>query len=806
MKVNTFRFYILVAFVSFSLMIQVFVPVKVEASIRSKPSKPIAKRHFSNRQAKNPVLFAAMAAIERSLNGVPEFQKTQFDRIVDSALQKYPNVSRDSLRQVVATWKQLPIETKEAIDFPALLAISFDNLRATNPQNQTDPPILYAVNPKELTPGQTQEVTLVGRNFTPDMKIQFGEGVQIVPRRAAKMVGSYQMTLFVTVAANAQLSDRQISVSNNFGASKHPLAVSIKKQTFIPARLVSGWGFLKFNNQTELMTWNGMPADGSVEFPFIYGKSGFMIPSNSVNWHLRWTNNVQKATQAQWQVSVYPLTQDTKNWRTPPGLIGHGLVKSAPAMGDYKRLDINLAPVVKRIPGSDVYAADAINIKRPDEIVVKQPVRTQPTRQDRTVVKPDQTIVKQPVVITRKPPVGKVVPIRVKPQIRPSTLVNMGKRRYYVRLVPLDATGNIAGAPSTAVEVVYEPNPPEQQPIKFASTETVTCQSPQARIKGYEPIRSRRTDSQYWFLVISPPPDMIASVFGWKVGDHLFLPPKEDSKDFWDYVGDAIGGVIDFVANVVNLISAAWNEIKGAVVGAFVNFLKGIQIGCPEWCETGLKMGLDAGLVAIGIPPNIPNFNELQNMGADYLAETIAAEVLAASPIPLPKEELKKAAKAALTEMTNQVNQTASGGMWIMHDNTADPRPAYLMIQVFNPTNTATDAGYAYVNEGYRVFKLNKNLPVPALQPGESVDIPVVLEPDLDLPDGIPTSVIQYEGWWNRYAMNASFSFGAGCGCPGATPPGYDMTNPSQHIILCDPKGGNSDKLQVKAMETWGNP
>ncbi len=804
MKVNTLRFYILVAFVSFSMMFQVFVPVKVDAKTSSKPSKPTSVARFKHTEARNPVLFAAMVAIERSLNGVPNFQKTQFDRIVDSALLKYPDVSRDSLREVVSTWKQLPIEIKEAIDFPTLISITFDKIQRGNTfsgfyeSNQTEPPILFAVNPKILIPGKTQEVTIVGRNLTSDMKIQFGEGVQIA-RGARKMVGSYQMTLSVTVAANAQLSDRQIMVSNASGIAKRSLAVSLKKQTFIPATMVSGWGFKKFNKQTELLTWNGMPADGSTEFPFIYDKTGKMVPSQSVNWHLRWINNVQNATQAEWQVTVFPTTQDSKNWRNPPGLIGRGLVKSAPAMGDRKRIDIDLSKVVNRVSGSSIYSAEPINIKRSDETVIKQPIITPPVKQDPTI--------RRRVPVVRPTPTPKRPPrISRELKIAPSALMQLNKRTYYIRLVPLDAKGNSAGPPSASVSIIYDPNPPAQQQIKFASTETVTCQSPQARIKGYEPIRQRRTDSQYWFIVVNLPPDFINNSLGWKVGDHLFLPPQKDSKDFWDYVGDAIGGIIDFVANVVNLISAAWNGIKGFVVGAFVNFLKGVQIGCPSWCEMGLKMGLDAGLVAIGLPPNIPNFNELQEMGADYIAETIAAEVLAASPIPLPKDEIKKAAKAALTEMTKQVNQTASGGSWLMHDNTADPRPAFLVIQAFNPENQATDPGYVSVRESMRVFKLNSSVAVPALQPGESVDIPVFLDPDLDLPDGIETTYIKTEGWWDRYALNANFSYSAGCGCPGATPPGYDLTNPSQHIVLCDPKGGNSDSLSVKAMETWGNP
>lgn len=183
-----------------------------------------------------------------------------------------------------------------------------------------------------------------------------------------------------------------------------------------------------------------MPADGSTEFPFIFDKTGKMVPVNRLNWHLKWTNNAGKATQAEWQVSVFPFTQDSKNRRTPPGLIGFGLVKSAPVMGNSRRLDINLAPVVTLASGSSVYTADAVNIKRLDEIVIKPPIRTPPIRQDRTIIKPDQTTIKPPVVNQRNTRTGGQTNLqRLKPQIRPSALAQLGKRTYYARLVPLDA-------------------------------------------------------------------------------------------------------------------------------------------------------------------------------------------------------------------------------------------------------------------------------------------------------------------------------------------------------------------------------
>ena len=42
---------------------------------------------------------------------------------------------------------------------------------------------------------------------------------------------------------------------------------------------------------------------------------------------------------------------------------------------------------------------------------------------------------------------------------------------------------------------------------------------------------------------------------------------------------------------------------------------------------------LDAGLVALGIPPSLPNFDQLMNEGLDYLASSVVEQ------IGVPKEK-----------------------------------------------------------------------------------------------------------------------------------------------------------------------
>jgi hypothetical protein len=48
-----------------------------------------------------------------------------------------------------------------------------------------------------------------------------------------------------------------------------------------------------------------------------------------------------------------------------------------------------------------------------------------------------------------------------------------------------------------------------------------------------------------------------------------------------------------------------------------------------------LAAGLDAGLAAMGVPPSIPNFDQLAQLGKGYLAQTLADQAAQAGyPIP----------------------------------------------------------------------------------------------------------------------------------------------------------------------------
>ena len=114
----------------------------------------------------------------------------------------------------------------------------------------------------------------------------------------------------------------------------------------------------------------------------------------------------------------------------------------------------------------------------------------------------------------------------------------------------------------------------------------------------------------------------------YNVGDK-FCKPKPQEKNWlekaWSYATGAL-----------NWISKAYSDLKAEVVNLVANFVPGEL--CGKQC---LGTILDGALASMGIPPSIPNFDQLVNQGMDYLAQQAALQI----GIP---EEVTKAANGSL--------------------------------------------------------------------------------------------------------------------------------------------------------------
>jgi len=138
-------------------------------------------------------------------------------------------------------------------------------------------------------------------------------------------------------------------------------------------------------------------------------------------------------------------------------------------------------------------------------------------------------------------------------------------------------------------------------------------------------------------------------------------------------------------------------------------------------------------MAALGMPPDLPDFDQLQAMGEGYLLDAVAQQVAANTNLPFADV----AAKAALKEFIEKGKEAAQGGgggasPWIP-DDSKQYKPLLLTLAVTNPSATgSTPAMYLEITEPGGSRYKQRTVAVPALAPGQSVKVSVALEPVQD--------------------------------------------------------------------------
>lgn len=236
----------------------------------------------------------------------------------------------------------------------------------------------------------------------------------------------------------------------------------------------------------------------------------------------------------------------------------------------------------------------------------------------------------------------------------------------------------------------------------------------------------------------------------------LWCPPKAEEPGLLE-------AVVNFIVDAVNWVSNAYSALKEQVVNFVAQF---VPAGlCDKAC---IGMLVNAGLAAIGLPPEIPNFNQLANQGIDYLAEQAVASIgvpkeiqeLAGPAKELAeaefkaqvKTQFKKGIEAGLKEMEKHLSKDVSfipDGIPVKPDPEGDYEPPATVIQVTRKAGTkecqpgnliVSGVAFNLTPEGQKeaagtfgYLYAGMTVDVPPLAPGEKVQVPVVLKPFLHL-------------------------------------------------------------------------
>lgn len=329
---------------------------------------------------------------------------------------------------------------------------------------------------------------------------------------------------------------------------------------------------------------------------------------------------------------------------------------------------------------------------------------------------------------------------------------------YYVRFVALDPSNGDCDAnyrPSTTVKIVYGPKT-KATGVKVPKTEDhyigVTDKA-EFKIEKIEFVPVKFQEEKF-----DPVGHYVYETDVWEAGfwdtghlahqkgDKTYIPPNKikTDKDLWDYVEDVIDSIGEFlkaVYKIINFVANSYNMIKSELVLQIANGLTALGAPCEEVCQMVISSGLGIGQAALGMPPSLPNFDQMMDQGVDYLVKEISSQMTGAE-LPFTQDFVEATAKKTLSEARKTISKYLEDEA-IKQKIPMKPDPDYL----YNPAqlkvtikNIGTETGSGSVDFRYtesapgldvdlvtRDLFVPSKLNIPLVNPGESLTIPIVL-------------------------------------------------------------------------------
>lgn len=216
---------------------------------------------------------------------------------------------------------------------------------------------------------------------------------------------------------------------------------------------------------------------------------------------------------------------------------------------------------------------------------------------------------------------------------------------FYVRILPVVAPGKkvLAGTPSNVIKVYYGQKPPPQPPLQLANSNPPYLFD--LKLVSFTPPVFE--DPNKWgCLTITGYDPEVSGIFksAYPLGN---LCPKSYKgagygiNSVGDFVDWASGGLID----LWDWISEKYNDIKTLAVDIAMNYTPfGLQCqavaaavssgDAAGYCRAAAEIGVNAGMVALGVPPSIPDYNQLIDQGVDGAVALAADQITEQTGIP----------------------------------------------------------------------------------------------------------------------------------------------------------------------------
>lgn len=195
---------------------------------------------------------------------------------------------------------------------------------------------------------------------------------------------------------------------------------------------------------------------------------------------------------------------------------------------------------------------------------------------------------------------------------------------YYVRLTPIDSNDKAIGIGGNTIRIC--PEKPFEQPVAtnqevlgsdyeitaiyytqphLAETSFSDCQI----VTGY----NESISDAFWTPEIK---QNFKTAF--PIG--RILCPEKEKEDSW--YNKALSSVENVTKTIINSAASAYNETKSYVKGKIATTICGDNTDCQKGVETGF----DVAMAYAGIPPSIPNFDEMSKLAKGQIIQTLAQQ------------------------------------------------------------------------------------------------------------------------------------------------------------------------------------
>jgi hypothetical protein len=200
--------------------------------------------------------------------------------------------------------------------------------------------------------------------------------------------------------------------------------------------------------------------------------------------------------------------------------------------------------------------------------------------------------------------------------------------------------------------------------------------------------------------------------------------------------GLKVAGLV--VTSLPDLYNGAVDAVKGLAYDVLVA-VPGISDLCkenPGSCEKAIAAGMTYGMMAMGLPPSVPNWDELKDEGIEYLAQEVGDRLEEETAVPSSVTEyaLKEVAQKAVTQMTDNRNAevTDPAFSWIVPYFGFNPASLTIALQKNGLDPLPPMILRTFETDLFR----GKYSGLPSRFPASgTLRVPVVLHPNLD---GIP--------------------------------------------------------------------